>query len=461
MAVAQELETIEAIVADHPAGIDRPALEAAVAERLGKPIAWRTLLRRLDVLATESRVKPEGAARARVYRPGIGLVPGPPSQEPDYVPLSREGARVRALIRRPLIDRPWVGYREELLTSYRPGETWYLPRTTRTRLHELGRTTDGRRPAGTYARDILGRLLIDLAWASSRLEGNTYSRLDTKNLLEFGQRAEGKEVTEAQMILNHKAAIELLVEQAEQIGFNLFTFQNLHAALAENLLADPADEGRLRTTAVQIGGTNYQPPAIPQKIEELFRRLLITADAIPDPFEQAFFVMVHLPYVQPFIDVNKRTSRLGANIPLIKANLRPLSFIDVPEQAYVEGVLGVYELTRVELLRDVFVWAYERSAAQYHIVREAMGDPDPFRLRYRGPLADAVRDAVLTGAPPQAAIFRVWARAHAIPESDVDGFAAVGLELLIGMHEGALARYHLRPSEYEAWKSRYASTPGT
>jgi hypothetical protein len=106
------------------------------------------------------------------------------------------------------------------LESYRPNETHYLPPEICDHLHRIGRPPDGPRPAGTYARDILNRLLIDLSWASSRLEGNTYTRLDTQNLIEHGQAAEGKDRREAQMILNHKDAIELLVEQVEEIGFN-------------------------------------------------------------------------------------------------------------------------------------------------------------------------------------------------------------------------------------------------
>ena len=97
------------------------------------------------------------------------------------------------------------------------------------------------------------------------------------------------------------------------------------------------------------------------------------AAEIEDPFEQAFFLMVHLPYLQPFEDVNKRVSRLAANIPFIRHNLCPLSFIDVPQQAYVDAMLGVYELNQVELLRDVFVWAYARSCQQYVAVQQNMG----------------------------------------------------------------------------------------
>ncbi|HTD61121.1 MAG TPA: Fic family protein [Gemmatimonadaceae bacterium] len=373
------------------------------------------------------------------------------------MPLSSRGEEVRLLVRRPISQRTPVGYDSKFLESYIPGQTWYLLDDQRQRLHERGRTPDETKAAGTYAREIYNRLLIDLAWASSHLEGNTYSRLDTQNLLEFGQRAEGKDAAEAQMILNHKAAIAMLVDQAEYVGFNRFTLFNLHGALSDNLLGDPSGEGRLRTQPVDIGGTVYTPIAIPQRIEEMFDRLLATAAAIPDPFEQAFFVMVQLPYLQPFIDVNKRTSRLAANLPLIKANLCPLSFVDVPKAAYVEGTIGVYELRRIDLLRDVFIWAYERSCQRYRVVREAMGDPDPIRLRYRDGLIDVVRETVLSGRAPSTEALRSWARAHGVREDDVATFVDRALGSLLDLHDGVLIRYRLTPLEFETWKARFAA----
>jgi hypothetical protein len=451
----REIEAVEALVRQHPGGIQRTALEREFERTHGREIAWRTLLRRLLWLAERQRIRIEGKGRATTYLPASNAETAPPADEPGYVPLSPEGARVRALVRRSMIEKAPVGYDPDLLERYRPGHTWYLPIAARDRLHELGRTPDAERPAGTYAREIYGRLLIDLAWASSRLEGNTYSRLDTQNLIEFGQRAEGKDVAEAQMILNHKAAIELLVEDADHVGFNRYTLLNLHAALAENLLRNTRDEGRLRETAVSITGTPYVPLAIPQKIEEYFDRFLEKTEAIPDPFEQSFFTMVHVPYLQPFMDVNKRTSRLAANLPLIKGNLCPLSFVDVPQRAYIEGLLGVYELRRLDLLRDLYLWAYERSCAQYKVVRESIGEPDPFRLRYRAELASAVRDTVLGGDAPRTETLRAWADAHGISEADAETFATTALELLLGLHEHSAARYRLRPAEFTAWRSRF------
>ncbi len=144
---------------------------------------------------------------------------------------------------------------------------------------------------GTYVRQIYSRLLIDLSWNSSRLEGNTYSLLETERLLESGEAAEGKDARDAQMILNHKAAIDLLIAHAAEVGFNRYTILNLHALLSDNLLADPQACGRLRAIAMGIAGTVYHPPAVPQLIEDGFQQFLDTAAAITDPFEQAFFAM--------------------------------------------------------------------------------------------------------------------------------------------------------------------------
>ena len=361
---------------------------------------------------------------------------------------------LRDSVRRPLMQRRPVGYDRSLLEDYRPNETFYLNDAAwRVRLREIGRTPFEQRPAGTYARDILNRLLIDLSWASSRLEGNTYTRLDTLNLIQHNREAQGKDRFETQMILNHKRAIEFLIEQAEDIGFDMFTFMNLHALLSENLLTDPAASGRLRERVVEISGTVYRPLGVPQQIEELFRTILEKAAAILDPLEQAFFVMVHVPYLQPFEDVNKRVSRLAANIPFIRNNLCPLSFVDVPERAYVEGTLAVYEHAKMDLLRDVFVWAYERSCDQFKAVTRTLPEPDPFRLQYRAELAEAVAEVVRSGSGNDAAAVQPLA-AGLVAAADRNRFIDLVLGELRHLHEGNIARYRLRLAEFRAWKAR-------
>ena len=219
------------------------------------------------------------------------------------------------------------------------------------------------------------------------------------------------------------------------------------------MLGDLEACGRLRSIPIGIGKSVYQPIAIPQLIKEYFRQILDTANAIKNPFEQSFFLMVHLPYLQPFEDVNKRVSRLAANIPLIHQNLCPLSFVDVPQSVYVNGLLGIYELNRVELLRDVFVWAYERSCLRYSATRKELGDPDPFRMRYKSLITEVVVKVVRLCMNKTMAIatIRDYAMSSVISEDRIRFIEAVEKELM-SLHEGNIARHHLHLSEYNAWQ---------
>ena len=454
----QELDAILAIVASHRKGVT----VSAIRERLPYELPARTLQRRLAVLVEQKRLIAEGQRKGRRYRLPVtptvkgSAITGSPIAEARgevYVPVSPEAEAVTQAIRAPIQNRQPVGYQRAFLDDYQPNVTCYLPAETRRHLLDIGRPPDSERPAGTYARTIYSRLLIDLSWNSSRLEGNTYSLLETDRLLELGEVAEGKDAREAQMILNHKAAIELLVDQADEIGFNRYTILNLHALLADNLLADPQAIGRLRRIPVGIEGTVYHPLEVPQLIEECFDQVLDTAAAITDPFEQAFFALVHFAYLQGFEDVNKRVSRFAANIPLIQANLCPLSFVDMPERAYIDGVLAIYELNRVELLRDLFVWAYERSSARYSAVRQSLGEPDPFRLRYRALVAELVSAVVRTGMDKKAATALARRRAaEQVPPTSQARFVEIVETEIMSLHEGNIARYRLRPAEYQAWR---------
>ena len=162
--------------------------------------------------------------------------------------------------------------------------------------------------------------------------------------------------------------------------------------------------------------------------------------------------MVQLPYLQPFEDVNKRVSRVGANIPLFKSNLCPLSFVDVPERAYVEGTLGVYELNEVDLLRDVFVWAYERSCQRYLAITQTMVEPDPLKMKYREALIQAVQTVVKSQLRSEPELIAQLAL-NLVNEVDRIAFIQMLTDALSQLHEGNIARYRLRRSEYLAWQS--------
>jgi Fic family protein len=159
------------------------------------------------------------------------------------------------------------------------------------------------------------------------MEGNTYNILETEQLVRFGQEAAGKDRKEAVMILNHKEAIQYVVDNIGAIGINRQDICNIHALLADGLLIDPAMAGRLRRLPAAITHSSYTPLEDEFQIEEEFTILIEKVAAIPDPFELSFFLLAFFPYFQAFDDINKRTSRIASNIPLLKADLAPMSFI--------------------------------------------------------------------------------------------------------------------------------------
>lgn len=273
---------------------------------------------------------------------------------------------------------------------------------------------------------------MDLTWNSSRLEGNTYSLLETERLLQTGK------------------AIAFLLDTAKEIGIQRYTLYNLPALLSDNLFSDPIASGRLRAIPVGIARSGYLPCGIPQIIEECFSVLLQKAQAIQDPMEQAFFLLVQIPYLQPFEDVNKRTSRLAANIPLLQ---HPLSFVDVSEPMYIQGLLGIYEYKQIELLSDLFLWAYERSCALYKIARKSLREPDPFRFHYRAAIFSIVQQIVkeLSKKLPAVSKIQPYASIH-IPKQARAKFQEWVERELLSLHEGNIARYNISLKEYLSWK---------
>ena len=438
----------------------------AMVTMFGEHASRRTLLRRLDEMVQRGEIKRIGKARATKYRlASTRVISNPPTRESESMILREDVPAaeksdpddslrdLRDYFREHYSLRKPTGYRREFLDSYVPNETEHLPASLRQHLRAKGQSEEmAQLPPGTYARQVLDRLVIDLTWNSSRLEGSTFSLLETDFLLQQGRSEDPVRVMEARMVLNHKAAIEFLVESPDELGFNRYTFLNLHSVLTEGLLKNWEAEGALRTCPVGIGGSVYHPTNNPALIEECFDLILQKAAAIRDPLECCFFLMVQLPYLQPFEDGNKRTSRLAANIPLIRANMSPLSFVDVPVRDYTNGILGVYELNRLELLREVFVHAYERSAYRYAAIRDELGEPEPILMRYRTEIADFTREVVVNrlGKLEAAALLRRWA-AKNITASERARFIEVMEMRLLAMSAGSIVRVRVRPSEFEAW----------
>ena len=404
-------------------GVSREDIRKQIAPTASQATVWRALKR----LADEGELEVSGKGRATRY--------------------SLAGAMaVRLHLRTPYNRRRPVGYNREFIDRYIPNKTPYLSETDRQRLHEAGRLAPAP-PLGTYSRHILERLLIDLSWASSRLEGNTYDILETERLIRFGEEASGKNRKETVMILNHKEAIQYLIEHLEDIAISRSEMLNIHALLADGLLVDPMMGGRLRRAPVGISVSSYRPLDNPFVIEEEFDIFLHKAAAIADPFEQSFFVLVHIPYLQAFHDVNKRTSRIAANIPILKAGLAPMSFLAMDDRAYVAGMLGVYELNNASLLREAYIDAYLASAENYKSLQTELDAPHKAALVYRDFVRKAVRLCVLEHKDFRPDAIREMVAAADIPEADREQVLDYIGKEFHGLHEGNVIRYRLKPED--------------
>jgi Fic family protein len=392
-----------------------------------------TVWRHLKVLLAARKIEVEGRGPATRYR-----LAGATS--------------IRAHLSTPWNQRPVVFYKKSFLDAYIPNKTFYLNTLERRALQEIGAQSGPAMEAGTYAKRILERLLVDLSWASSRMEGNTYNILDTERLIRFGEEAAGKERKEAVMILNHKDAIQYVVENIADITLSRQELFNLHALLSTGLLINPAMAGRLREMAVDIAHSSYKPLDNKREIEDEFEVLVYKAAEIQNPFEQSFFLLMHIPFLQPFDDVNKRTGRVAANIPLLKAGLAPLSFVAMNDRDYIDGLLGVYELNNIALLRDAYIAAYRASADNYKTLRAEVASPEKAALSYRDFVKSAIRRCVLEWkACAPNSVLRL-AQEAGIPENDRQAVIAYVLAEFAGLHEGNCIRYRLKPQDLEKLK---------
>jgi len=298
----------------------------------------------------------------------------------------------------------------------------HLVRTRHVRIVGAGRSTryerdifhdwfdvdPARRPKVPYDRGRLDRYVPNVtAWLTEedkaalraasptpapKMDASTYSRaIHQKVLIEFGQAAVGKDADETTMILNHKAAISYLVDNIADIQITSNEIKTLHALLSRGLL-DARLSGAVRRLPVDIGGTAYVPVAMPQILEEDLARIAEKAGAIADPFEASLYLLASVAYLQAFQDVNKRTSRLACNIPLLKASLPPLSFMDVDGAQYTRGMIAFYELDRHDLLKDAFVDGYVKSARRYQAYFGQNRQSVEVELRFRQEIAKAVQD---------------------------------------------------------------------
>lgn len=336
-------------------------------------------------------------------------------------------------------------YQKAFLDNYIPNKTQFIDGAENLKLLKLI-TPQHQVDLETYSLRIYERLMIDLSWASSALEGNTYSLLETEKLILENEIAQGKNNLETQMILNHKEAIKFLILNKKELEITPYVIKSIHALLSENIIRNKSAQGAVRTIPVGITGTTYTPLALPQLLEEEFDIFLKKASEIINPIEQSFFILVFISYIQFFEDLNKRTSRISCNISFIKNNLIPISFKDIDKDNYLLALKNIYEFNDVSALEEIFIKSVEKSAQDYSRIVSTLITPSDVQIKYREEIKSLVRECVLEKKAPNKVKLT-----HLPPDISQQVVEEVQSELK-NLHEGSLIRFGLKLSEFEEWK---------
>ena len=425
--------------------------------------AERSVRRWLAELVEEGRVVRIGRRRGTRYQAmaapsalaasvATGTQPRANTQASAQVqaPVFSEAAiDAMAYVRRPLFQRQPVAYDVDWLAAYEPNHTTYFLAGEVAQLEAQGTRASIGDPAGTYARRIYNRLLIDLSYHSSRLEGNTYSLPDTERLVIEGRRADGKLDLETVMIINHKEAIRHLVDQSLQRGIGYDEILTLHYLLSDALVSSE-HSGAVRDHGVRVGASTYMPLEDRARLQRQLHMVAEKAAAIANPYEQSLFLLIHIAYLQAFADVNKRTSRLCANIPLLRHNLVPLAFTAMAKDDYAAAVAAVYELKAPRLMAELYIASYRRTCAEYDASAEASGF-DAVRFRYRSQRREAVAEIVANVAVGPVLAGQVRTAAERVPPEDRDDFVADLYEDLAALSPPRVASLGITQRQLQAW----------
>lgn len=208
----------------------------------------------------------------------------------------------------------------------------------------------------------LERLAIDLSWKSSQIEGNTYTLLETERLLKEKETASGKTKEEAIMLLNHKDALDFIIEHKDYlIPLSVSKIEDIHSILTKEL----AVERNLRKRRVGISGTNYKPLDNEFQILEALKNTCDVINSKESAFEKALLALVLISYIQPFMDGNKRTARIVSNAILMNYDYCPISFRTVDSIDYKKAMLLFYEQNNLSNFKEIFINQFEFAVKTY------------------------------------------------------------------------------------------------
>jgi len=344
MDTLREQEIFWIILKNEPIGI------SSILEKAAKKVSIPTMNRQLVKLKKSNFILSEGNGPRTKYRVNLkGLVHAKISVD-DYFKIDVDS--------RKILEK----YNPSIFESFKS-----VPLFTKSEITLLDKLTASYQKkikdisATNYKREF-ERLMIELSWKSSQIEGNTYDLLDTEQLLKYNIAAPNHTQEEAVMLLNHKAAIEYTRENADLFNRLAITkIIDIHTLLTQKLGIAKS----IRNRQVRITGTKYTPPDNKFVIEEAVENLCKSVNDVENVFEKALRALLLISYIQPFDDGNKRTARLTANALLLAANKCPLSYRSISPSEYKKSILLFYEMNNVEAFKKIFVDQYRFAVENY------------------------------------------------------------------------------------------------
>ena len=309
-----------------------------------------TTKRKLSKLRSSNLITSVGKGRATKYVISIGYKLLSPINVEDYFSRDINEREVNEYFNFELLN---VLFQSELFTQ---DELQYLLKLQSKYIDNIATLSN------TLYKKDLERLGIDLSWKSSQIEGNTYSLLETEQLLKDKIEAKGKQKEEAIMLLNHKTALDYILDSPNYfLKLDVKKIIEVHSLLVAGL----GVEKNLRKRVIGITGTNYKPLDNEHQIAEALLATCNLVNTKENTFEKAFILLIMLSYIQAFEDGNKRTARIMSNAILISNNHCPVSFRTIDPIDYKKAMLIFYEQNNISVFKKIFIDQYEFAVNTY------------------------------------------------------------------------------------------------
>jgi len=315
---------------------------------LGNEISRFTVLRDLDLLLKESMIKKEGKGRSVHYSLSSDSVINYFFDPKLYFEKEQDERDIKSMFNLDIINSISQLFSEKEASGLNDINDKYLER-----IKKIDKS---------FFKKEIERLTIELSWKSSKIEGNTYSLIDTEILIRERVEAEGHEKEEAIMILNHKNAIDYIFNNKEEFKkLDLFQIEKIHELLTRGM---GVKEG-IRISPVRITGTRYVSIEGKAEITGVLHSTIDKINLLKDPFSKALALILMISYIQPFEDGNKRTARILGNAVLLANNICPLSYRSINESDYKKAILLFYEQNSARFFKEIFVEQFKFAVDNY------------------------------------------------------------------------------------------------